>query len=299
MKSTEEMLASLRARRKEYLKEKERKKRLAVRILAPMICLCILAAGFFALNPHILNPEISNDTGLGTEEPIVTGFFEVYNPGNYEDSAPIYSEIIHPKYYYDLCESNMMIVEWGEAVRQIEISSLPDCNEAFVGIAVKYVNIFESTMVKSFIEGSAERFGCLENGEELNKRYDDIILIPESYLGDIEDGDISLISLNRFARALRGDFADAKYYYVNYGLYREGNYHYQIFPIEDGKLEVPENMYDKIYGNYASLIMEDLMRANETLRRKYESCPNFESGITLEEIENYFDIATDPDTFPY
>lgn len=288
MKSAEEMFERLMSRREEYLKEKAKKQRLALRTLVPVMCVCILAAGFFALDPHFLDGDLTSDTDSFDKEStaaVETKYSETYDPnlGYFETYIPDYS--------YNISRSNMVIVKWGEPVYELRSDSVKDCQKTLAGIAVNYIKSFEGTLYGFEPNAPNEKFDCLQNGSELKEKYDDIILVCEDDMSSLKTGDTALVSIHHDTHMI----GNSSYHYVSFGKYIKqiDGHHFEIYPIENGKLVVPSNMYDKLNSEFASPGLYDLYLMNNVIRRADKNAPIFISGISMYDLIRYFELATD------
>ncbi len=200
-----------------------------------------------------------------------------------------------------LLGENMIVVEWGEAVPSIVTKWDNYYEGLFCGITVKYVKIFERTMREGYLENPEERFEYVENGDLLSETYDDIILVPEVIASTLNKGDRALIQI--FDKKLEFDRVDITYYGVGYTEYSNNtestdDYRYGFFPFVNDLLVVPENTCEQ-GGAFliAYPVMENILNLNNYLKKADESYPIFESGITFEELERYFELVFDPGTF--
>ena len=146
------------------------------------------------------------------------------------------------------------------------------------------------------------------NKAEIMSEYDDIVLIESNFSKDIVVGEKYLFVM--FMQAV-------DYHYVTYdiegneyeheGLFglaplSDGNTKYpNIIPIKDGKLCLPDDFYQKRPYPYQKTFVRKMAsiteEANEMLKKLGLTDNLFRDGMTIDELDEYFNLVTNKETF--
>ena len=146
------------------------------------------------------------------------------------------------------------------------------------------------------------------NKAEIMSEYDDIVLIESNFSKDIVVGEKYLFVM--FMQAV-------DYHYVTYDI--EGNeYEHEglfglaplsdnktkypnIIPVKDGKICLPDDFYKRqSYPNHKSFVRSMAYiteEANEMLKKLGLTDNLFRDGMTIDELDEYFNLVTNKDTF--
>ena len=146
------------------------------------------------------------------------------------------------------------------------------------------------------------------NKAEVMSEYDDIVLIKSNFSKDIVIGEKYLFVM--FMQAV-------DYHYITYDI--EGNeYEHEglfglaplsdnktkypnIIPVKDGKICLPDDFYKRqSYPNHKSFVRSMAYiteEANEMLKKLGLTDNLFRDGMTIDELDEYFNLVTNKDTF--
>lgn len=254
----------------------------------------------------------NNDAQKDKEDMVESSDFDT------SETTTVFREMITLRYPEELflTDANAVVIEYGETVEDItrqewipkygpdhrnEIGEIPEYVYTegwmleFVGVAVNYVRIYDST-INFDIEDDAARFAEAKDGDALAEKYDDIIILPKFYAETLKQGDNILIFMT---------YKRSPYHGVSYGERIGFDPEYSTmefisaFPVENGSVVVDDRMFEKDPDTESSYyIRMSLVEAiNEKFKSIDESYPIFENGITLEDLGRYFELSTDPDTY--
>lgn len=225
--------------------------------------------------------------------------------------------------------SNCVIVEWGD---KLELKDGDGNNiflrdkrygKTYVCYPVKYVFMFKSTIEDELDlvfsgEFKNSLYYVLEPNTEILKDYDDIVAVCSECADLIEKGRTDLVN---FQDPVLLDFSDYGHdeslelpiytygstnpsdalllvasgciHRLEHQTYLEDVHKVRLIKINDGKVDL-NNSYDGSAGNTAYYLFE---KANEMLIKTGHEDKIFKDGMTIEELDEYFKLVTNPDTF--
>ena len=236
-------------------------KKIQIVILCALLCIALFGCGKSEAKESIA--ESTDDYEPTTKNPYIYEYFP------------------SPAWYESIDTHHMKIVEWGERIENIG-------NELRTGYAVKYVNIIDSTFKYGFpYDRKSHGFNYVENGDALGEAYDNIIIVPSGF--EANKGDLALIRVDYNNKISFGDFLTESYETYSFISVRA----IDIFPIVDGKLVIPDEVYEIKNDKYAFEGLGLLLEANENIRKLDSDFPIFENGLVPEDIERYYDKAVE------
>ena len=194
--------------------------------------------------------------------------------------------------------SNMMLIKWGEPVDSISQKVIFGSEELFIGYTVNLLPWGEDITRKAYHHpDSAERFAMLENGEELNEIYNDIILVPESYIPKIVKGERAMILLSE--EIIKTPKGNVHIYAIDHGHYTPAtdDYHFSIIPVEGSKMIFPDNIYDEGVGRTYASEMMTIFETMKNIMNEDESFPLLKTGASISDLARYLEKAIDPYTY--
>ncbi len=205
---------------------------------------------------------------------------------------------------YSLQYGSLTILAIGEICELEYVTSehQPEC----VGVGVNIVNDFEEAFnTKNYEEKRSQRMGFVteEMREGISGRYDDVILIESSMIGEIPVGATVFAPL--FGKSLKNDSSKetASFFEIRplllfsernaesiYGCERILEAAYVI----DGKISIPERIKkgSGLPVTEGNLFIYTFERANSNLMKVGRENLLFHDGMTIEDLKNYIRTAT-------
>ena len=189
----------------------------------------------------------------------------------------------------------MAIIEWGEDVFDLKSGDppyedyYPSKLDSYVGIGINYIKIFNGEAPVH-----PRKFDVF--GEEIKKtvedKYDDIVLMHPSAVNLIEAGTQVLIP--EWTRDLT--FGNNKNNTFTFWFIVGDSSYIDVVPIVDDKVSIPSFWYEESDWSKGQMnfVFTD---TNDMLLKVGFDGKLFENGMTIEELEAYFDLVTKTETF--
>ena len=251
-----------------------------------------------------LKPANDNNTPLTSSLPV--GTTAAQTADSLVSTAPNVTG--EPSIYQDAWKTmNAFLVQWGEPTNDTDWDgfALRDSDTYridYTGVSVTILKCFASTVREDYDEN--ERFGLPDAIKSFNMLY-----VQKELLEQIRPGDTALVFVKLFRSTAmtdpdgnqltginsQGNQVDLMDYLFTPGFAAvtgpEYDPIYAVFPVIDGKLEIPDSAYrQRDNGSYFMYPMSLLQYANTIIeRRSLDKVPTFRSGITALEIEDFFD----------
>lgn len=223
--------------------------------------------------------------------------------------------------------SNAIVVEWGDILEigyttaaPTKLSSAKN-DISYALVAVKFIKPFYST-VDSCEDETLDRYidGWSNNGEhsyaytllnesirsEISKNYDDVLFIPYNSINAIEKGRTDLIFLESDTILFPHKCTDDNCYWlsdyheirVSTVCKRRYDDKAVLYPIIDGKVAFGDEFLEKdLGGYYIDPYVDTIIETNEYLLELGYEDNLFYDGMTVDELEEYFDLVTKMITF--
>ncbi len=258
--------------------------------------------------------NVTNDIGIFSDTGEIYDTSETFNNTDAinTDDATTDSEVVtalidYGKYSYSMRLLSLYVVEFGDfiALDDHDIWVEEDEEYEFVGIAVNFVKIFESTILRrDDIVDDLDRDMDLRKKlmalaeHDIADKYDDIILVPTVYADEIKKGDTVMLSL--YPNILHCDLVGSATL-LTIPIMGTDEDPLWAYPIVDLKLVIPNELQPIGYGQdtsvYFGSIREEFGRSNEYLIELGLDDNLFRDGMTIEELEAYFKLTTDEKNF--
>lgn len=199
---------------------------------------------------------------------------------------------IYPSPYFLTIGRTLQIIEFGEV---FELTNMYDYDSSatnrFVGIGINYIKDYSKR--NGEVERDKElKFELLDEAlrKKISEEYDDFILVSYHLIDQIPiksqaliGVDITYLRLNNIDTVCCRCVSGANYL--------------KIFPIVDNKITIPE-FWEEPYEYYS--VPQPLVGFDETNKnlQKLGLDDNlFRDGMTIEDFEDYLNLASNPETF--
>lgn len=199
-----------------------------------------------------------------------------------------------PSYYFYI--EDVVIIEWGDVVDLNIYDDGSGKAGQYKGVGVKYIKNFESTasnLGNKSLNMPNRRYSFIDADirKDFVNSHDDILLVKAECATRIIKGDTVLTHIDRFysKRLPINSYTDVGFFEI-YG--NEARGELEIIPIVDGKIQLPESFFK---GNF--VLDHALLECNDKLTQLGLTDNLFRDGMTIEELDDYFDLVTNKDTF--
>ena len=200
---------------------------------------------------------------------------------------------------FELPAKNWVIVEWGDFI-ELQADDYED-EDKYVGVAVNFVKTFESTFRdynRSIPQGRQLRMEFVDEKirADITENYDDIILVPSILCEQIPNSGTALVTLSSDSLYCRS-IGLVEFWEVS-SKYDEVLWAYTII---ENRIVIPDEFEPikndgPLYG-FSDFLTWSFGQANEYLIELGLADNLFRDGMTVEELEEYFELVTDSDTF--
>lgn len=304
MKSYEETLNSINKKAAKLFEKRKRQKekvRIVICSIVPTLLVVWggIAVGVSGLMSRYNNPVITDaNIPSDTTNQIQTDNTTIETLGT--DSEPS----IFPEAWRTM---NAFIIQWGEPTDNTYsdwggYTGAP-LKVNYTSVSVTIIKCFSSTVRNNYDEN--EQYGYGDSIKTFS-----YLMVPNDLLNEINSGDISLVFIKFLYSKGHTDSDGTPLTAIN----SQGNYVevleytftpefitvpgavfdpiYAVYPVIDNKLRIPDSAYRlREYGNYYSHQMSLLQYANRLIKLySLDRVPVFQSGMTVEEIEEFFDF---------
>lgn len=305
MKSYEETLVSIRNKACELIeKRKEQKRKLKTTLFSVVPAFLVIGIVIAAISIAPLKPANDNNTPLTSSLPGGTTAAQTADSLVSTDPNVTGEPSIYPDAWKTM---NAFLVQWGEPTNDTDWDgfALRDGDTYridYTGVSVTILKCFASTVREDYDEN--ERFGLPDAIKSFNMLY-----VQKELLEQIRPGDTALVFVKLFRSTAmtdpdgnqltginsQGNQVDLMDYLFTPGSAAvtgpEYDPIYAVFPVIDGKLEIPDSAYRRRDGGDYFLFQTSLLQyANLIIDREgLDDVPAFRSGMTVEEIGRFFD----------
>lgn len=202
--------------------------------------------------------------------------------------------LLYESYSFDL--GDIVIVEWGDIVDLDVYDDGTDIVNKYKGVGINYIKIFESTKTglgDSRLNMPERRYSFIDEDirDDFMDDHDDILIVKAECTGSIVKGERALTYISRYG-ATRLPITS----YRGVGFFEivgyESSGKIDAFPIVDGRVKLPEDFYE---GGY--ILDWQLLYCNEKLIQLGLEDRIFRDGMTVRELEEFFEFVTDSETF--
>lgn len=308
MKSYEETLVSIRKKAIELIeKRKEQKRKIKTTLFSVVPAFLVIGVLIAAVSVGPLNRSNDHNTPLTTAlpdgtNPVQTEEIFVTTDCNVSGEPSIYPDAWR--------KMNAFLIEWGEPTSDTDWESfaLRDGDTVipyridYTGVSVTVLKCFTSTVQEDYDEN--ERFGLSDAIKNFN-----MLCVQKELLDQIRPGDTALVFVKLLSSPALTDSDGRQLTGINSRGDQVGLWDYRfepafsavpgpvydpiyaVFPVIDGKLEIPAPAYRRRDdGSFLLSQMSLLQYANQIIERQDpDNVPAFRNGMTVEEIGRFFD----------
>lgn len=304
------------------------KKTIVSKLLLLIVIFSIISCGKTSVD-ETEEADIATSASLASSDETQSPYYDTYICGLPDVEPYVETE------YSEFDGYEVVMVEWGDAITikdsEGEVLDLTaDDGISYVCFAVKFVKLFESTFKERGI-GESILSGEIHTGlfvelnletyAEISDGYDEIMLIPAQDAHLIEKGNMNIIFAYDavyipYLHLEKGFFVNGQpsyneyvwaltpapvYTYALHGEYLEsGSKTPFLISVVDGKIVIDnKSSYIKTENgkDYISSQGERFIIANDRLIHLGLDDNLFREGMTVEELEKYFNLVTKTETF--
>ena len=288
----------------------------------------VILAALFLMTSCSNSDKEEYDKATDDSEHIHESVFETY----YDMNAPIAEPYVETE-YSAFNNSNSVIIEWGEALELKDgegndiVLKDKSYGKTYVCYPVKYMHLFKSTLHPEIESCFSEEFKSdlyyiLKPSFEMLKNYDDVVAVCSETDDLIEKGRTDLVHIEDYKT----------FYFPYYGndenleltpycfgfddapnvtlsiisncqhldeyakLYRDDIHTIRLIKIKDGKVDL-DGSYEGDPQIYIPEALKSFEYTNERLIKLGYKDKIFRDGMTIDELEEYFELVTNHRTF--